>query len=183
MKELKSLLFFVCCAFGMVLVSCSDDEPEPVDLQEQWDRNLEAVEAYLQENNTQWDIDIEKIEAYVEDNTIDNVNKTSTGLHYVITEPGTGSNAAVGDFVSVHYTGTLLDGTKFDSSVDRNQSFQFNLGVRQVIFGWDEGIQLFKQGAKGFLYIPSQLAYGSNGQGSIGPNEVLVFEIELLSIN
>ena len=104
-----------------------------------------------------------------------------SGLHYVVDKAGSGENPKAGQTVKVHYTGTLLDGTKFDSSVDRGQPFEFPLGQGRVIKGWDTGIPLFKKGGKGTLYIPSHLGYGSRGAGAnIPPNAVLVFEIELL---
>lgn len=98
-------------------------------------------------------------------------------------EVGTGQVAKAGDNVSVHYTGTLLDGTKFDSSVDRGTPFEFILGVGQVIKGWDQGVAGMAEGGKRKLVIPSDLAYGERGAGAlIGPGATLVFEVELLEI-
>lgn len=95
---------------------------------------------------------------------------------------GSGDEAVAGKTVSVHYTGTLTDGTKFDSSLDRGQPFEFVLGGGQVIKGWDQGVAGMKVGGKRKLVIPSDLAYGDRGQGSIPPNSTLVFEIELLAV-
>lgn len=96
---------------------------------------------------------------------------------------GTGVEAVVGKKVSVHYTGTLLNGTKFDSSLDRGEPFEFPLGAGYVIKGWDEGVQGMKVGGKRKLIIPSDLGYGSRGAGSaIPPNATLVFEVELLGV-
>jgi peptidylprolyl isomerase len=107
---------------------------------------------------------------------------TSSGLEYVILEEGTGKMAETGDLVSVHYTGTLEDGTKFDSSYDRGEPIQFVLGRGQVIKGWDEGIALLKEGSKAKLVIPPELGYGEGGAGNvIPPNSTLVFEVELVS--
>jgi len=98
--------------------------------------------------------------------------------------PGTGAVAKAGDRVSVHYVGTLRDGTKFDSSRDRNQPFQFVLGQGQVIKGWDEGVAGMKVGEKRKLTIPPAMAYGVQGRPpKIPPSSTLVFEVELLAIN
>lgn len=105
---------------------------------------------------------------------------TASGLYYVVTEPGTGEKPQVGKPVTMHYTGKLLDGTVFDSSVDRGQPFQFVLGVGQVIPGWDEGVQLMSKGEKGVLYIPYYLAYGESGSGPIPAFSNLMFEVELI---
>ncbi|MFA7663052.1 MAG: FKBP-type peptidyl-prolyl cis-trans isomerase [Patescibacteria group bacterium] len=95
-----------------------------------------------------------------------------------------GQEAKSGDTVSVHYTGWLENGTKFDSSVDRGEPFSFNLGAGQVIAGWDEGVLGMKIGQKVKLTIPSEMGYGAYGAGRIiPPNATLIFEVELLSIN
>jgi FKBP-type peptidyl-prolyl cis-trans isomerase len=97
---------------------------------------------------------------------------------------GTGPEAKTGDHVSVHYTGTLTDGTKFDSSLDRKEPFEFSLGEGQVIKGWDQGVVGMKKGGKRKLTIPSELGYGAHGSPpKIPPDATLVFEIELLGIN
>ena len=110
--------------------------------------------------------------------------QTESGLRYIILKEGSGDKPKPGNHVNVHYTGYLLDGTKFDSSVDRNQPFHFQLGVGQVIKGWDEGIALLSVGTKAKFIIPSNLAYGTRGAGGvIPPNATLVFEVELLEIH
>ena len=107
---------------------------------------------------------------------------TSSGLQYEIITNGTGATPSESDKVTVHYHGTLLDGTVFDSSVDRGQPATFP--VNGVIPGWVEALQLMNVGSKYKLYIPSDLAYGERGAGgAIGPNASLIFEVELLSIN
>lgn len=109
---------------------------------------------------------------------------TKSGLMYEDKFIGDGKQAKAGDLVSVHYTGWLEDGTKFDSSKDRNQAFRFNLGAGMVIKGWDEGVAGMKIGGTRKLTIPSELGYGSRGAGRvIPPNATLIFEIELLDVN
>ena len=108
---------------------------------------------------------------------------TPSGLKYVDQTVGTGDVAVVGKNVSVHYTGWLENGKKFDSSVDRGQSFSFPLGAGRVIKGWDEGVQGMKVGGKRKLTIPSDLGYGSRGAGGvIPPNATLIFDVELLGV-
>jgi len=119
------------------------------------------------------------IDAYIADNNL-KVEQTESGLYYIIDKPGTGGFPKPGQKVKVHYTGTLLDGSEFDSSVDRGP-FEFDLGRGRVIKGWDEGIPKFQKGGSGKLIIPSTLGYGSRPQGpKIPANSTLVFEIELL---
>jgi peptidylprolyl isomerase len=106
---------------------------------------------------------------------------TSSGLKYTDMVVGEGASPTKGVTVTVHYTGYLTDGKKFDSSVDRNQPFQFALGVGQVIKGWDEGVATMKVGGKRKLIIPPQLGYGARGAGNvIPPNAELIFDVELL---
>lgn len=108
---------------------------------------------------------------------------TASGLVIEDLEVGTGPEATVGQHVQVHYTGWLTDGKKFDSSKDRNDPFVFGLGARQVIAGWDEGVQGMKVGGKRKLTIPASLGYGARGAGGvIPPNATLVFEVELLAV-
>ena len=108
---------------------------------------------------------------------------TSSGLMYVDQTVGTGEVAVAGKSVTVHYTGWLTNGQKFDSSVDRGQPFTFPLGAGRVIKGWDEGVQGMKVGGKRKLTIPSNLGYGARGAGgAIPPNATLIFDVELLSV-
>jgi peptidylprolyl isomerase len=109
--------------------------------------------------------------------------KTASGLYYVVEQEGTGAQAQAGKTVSVHYTGTLADGKKFDSSYDRNQPISFILGQGQVIKGWDEGIAMMKVGSKVKLIIPSNLGYGDQGYPPVIPAKAtLVFETELVDV-
>jgi FKBP-type peptidyl-prolyl cis-trans isomerase len=108
---------------------------------------------------------------------------TASGLQYEVLTKGTGTkNPAATNNVTVHYKGTTIDGKEFDSSYGRGEPTSF--GLNQVIPGWTEGVQLMTEGAKYRFYIPSELAYGANGAGgAIGPNEALIFDVELIKIN
>ena len=109
------------------------------------------------------------------------MKKTKNGLFYSILKSGIGNSPLKGDKVSVHYKGSLIDGTVFDSSYQRNEPITFSLGIGQVIAGWDEGIMLLNKGSKARFVIPSNLAYGSQGAGGIiPPDATLIFEVELI---
>jgi FKBP-type peptidyl-prolyl cis-trans isomerase FklB len=116
----------------------------------------------------------------VQNKTKEGVKVTPTGLQYKVINEGAGPKPASSDKVKVHYHGTLIDGTVFDSSVNRGEPAEF--GVTQVIPGWVEALQMMPVGSKWTLYIPSELAYGQQGPPSIGPSQVLVFDVELLDI-
>jgi len=145
-------------------------------------KRKEMEAEYLAANAEQINADAEVIDAYLAENNIE-AESTESGLRYVIDVEGAGDYPKEGDNVVVHYTGTLLDGTKFDSSLDRGDPFKFQIGMRQVIIGWDEGIALLKPGGKGTLYVPSPLAYGDQARSEvIGPNSILKFDVELIGI-
>ena len=113
-----------------------------------------------------------------------NVVTTPSGLKYIDIQEGDGATPTAGQTVVVHYTGTLENGSKFDSSRDRNRPFSFKLGAGQVIKGWDEGLSTMKVGGRRQLIIPPELGYGARGAGGvIPPNATLVFDVELLRIS
>jgi len=122
------------------------------------------------------------LQQYIEENGI-NATETPSGLFIAVIEEGTGQQAQPGDQVSVHYTGKLLNGKVFDSSVDRGTPFRFQVGVGQVIRGWDEGVATMKVGEKAIFLIPSPMAYGERNMGDIPSNSPLIFEVELIEIH
>lgn len=147
----------------------------------------EAAQAYLQtyfveaQAREASKLKEEGEKALAENKTKSGIITTESGLQYQVVTEGTGAKPTADDKVKVHYTGTLLDGTKFDSSVDRGEPAEF--GVSQVIKGWTEGLQLMPVGSKYIFWIPSELAYGERGAGQdIKPNSTLKFEVELLEI-
>lgn len=132
--------------------------------EEQTKANKELGQAFLSENAKK-----------------DDVHVTASGLQYRIVKEGNGIKPAPKDKVTVHYTGRLIDGTVFDSSVERGEPATF--GVGQVIPGWVEALQLMKEGAEWELFIPSELAYGPHGAGAaIGPDTTLVFDVKLIKV-
>ncbi len=147
--------------------------------------NFNAIEAFrsfegarekkIAESKKQMDAELDKIAA--------GFKKTDSGLRYQIIQKGSGKKAAKGDNISVHYKGQLVDGTVFDSSYQRKEPIDFQVGIGQVIKGWDEGLQLMQVGDKARLVIPSELAYGSQGAGGvIPPNATLIFDVELMDV-
>ncbi len=122
-------------------------------------------------------------QAFLDKNgTADGVQTTTSGLQYKVLEQGSGStHPSATDRVKVHYHGTLIDGTVFDSSVDRGEPISF--GLNQVIPGWTEGLQLMVEGEKTRLFIPSKLGYGNRAAGKIKPGSTLIFDVELIGIN
>lgn len=132
-------------------------------MKQMYGKNIDEGEKFLAENKMR-----------------EGVQETTSGLQYEVITMGTGEKPLPTDMVKVHYTGMLLDSTKFDSSVDRGEPATF--GVNQVIQGWQEGIQLMPVGSKFKFYIPYELAYGEQGTGPIPPYSTLVFDVELLEI-
>jgi len=166
-----------CAAMAMCLAGCSgktdkaaESSDEVAQLNKETptmtlaDANLKAGKEFLDENGKR-----------------DGVVTTASGLQYEVLTEGNGVQPGPDDVVTVHYTGKLIDGTVFDSSVERGEPATF--GVMQVIPGWVEALQMMKAGSKWRLYIPADLAYGPNGAGGvIGPNATLIFDVELLGV-
>lgn len=124
----------------------------------------------------------QQIELYLANNQIEEI-PTESGLYYIETKKGRGTHPIAGQTCVVHYTGKLLDGTVFDSSLERGEPFSFRLGAGEVIKGWDEGLALMKKGGKAQLIVPSAIGYGDRGAGSmIPPYSPLLFEVELIDI-
>lgn len=140
------------------------------------------VEAQQQKASVEGAANLESGAAFLEANAKkEGVTATDSGLQYRVITEGAGKSPGATDEVTVHYRGTLLDGTQFDSSYDRGEPATFKLN--QVIKGWTEGLQLMKEGGKYEFFIPSDLAYGPSGRPSIPPNSVLKFEVELITVN
>jgi FKBP-type peptidyl-prolyl cis-trans isomerase len=121
-------------------------------------------------------------EFMAKDTTIHDFTKTASGLYYIKRRTGSGAQVQSGNIARVHYIGRFLNGTKFDSSYDRNAPFPVTVDKTAVIQGWTEGLKLMKAGEKATLYIPSALGYGRSGTTNIPANTVLVFDIDVLSV-
>ncbi|WP_091510022.1 FKBP-type peptidyl-prolyl cis-trans isomerase [Flexibacter flexilis] len=144
-------------------------------------------EAEMQKNQQeamgkQKKIDDQVIKDYIKKEKLSGVEKTASGIYYLVTKKGNGAKPTAGQKVSVQYRGTLLDGKEFDAS--KGKAFEFTIGQREVIAGWDEAIALLNEGSKATLLIPSGLAYGPGGAGNdIAPNSVLRFDVELVKVS
>jgi FKBP-type peptidyl-prolyl cis-trans isomerase len=153
-----------------------DVKVHKVQSKDEYKREKEAEMKKLEAEESQ------KLEAYIKDNNIKE-KPTASGLYYIEIKKGTGKKVDMGSKVKIHYTGMLLNGKKFDSSLDRNQPFEFQVGMQNVVPGMDEGIGMMKVGGKAKLIIPSKIAYGSRGAGEvIPPFSTLVFDVELLDV-
>lgn len=141
-----------------------------------------VIQKYLAEQQSKKSNDnLAKCKKWLDENgKKSGVITTASGLQYEVVKEGTGPKPTINDTVKTNYHGTLIDGTVFDSSVDRGEPVEFPVG--QVIKGWTEALQLMSVGSKYRLYVPSDLAYGDRGQGPITPNSALIFDLELLEI-
>ncbi|MCK5171634.1 MAG: FKBP-type peptidyl-prolyl cis-trans isomerase [Bacteroidales bacterium] len=150
---MKKAIFFLI--FSLIIIAACDDDDDSLSYDEQLAVDIEKIENYLLENNLSAD-------------------STGSGLHYIIDEEGTGDYPDLESFVKVNYTGTLLNGEVFDEgTIDYYPLYS-------LIEGWQEGLQLFREGGYGTLFIPSGLGYGSTAQSTIPANSVLIFEVELV---
>jgi peptidylprolyl isomerase len=165
---------FSTLVYDVELVSMRSKEAYDKERKEQQAKQQAIVDQRKKSEKAQRD-------AYLRENNI-TVEPTASGLYYIETEKGTGPQAMPGNTVHVHYTGRLLDGTVFDSSVDRGEPFPFKLGGGQVIKGWDEAIAMMNKGGKATLIIPSEIAYGTRDSESIPSYSTLVFDVELVDV-
>ena len=140
------------------------------------------VDPYTFDVEGQKKIDEQVIRKYFRDNNIDTtkVVRTESGLYYLNVKPGTGAEVKAGNLVEVHYVGKFTNGAEFDNSWKRAQPLTLTVGAKQVIAGWDEGLQLMKVGEEALLFIPSHLAYGPYPQNGMPPSAVLIFNVDVL---
>lgn len=157
----------------------SEQQTAVINIVKQRQEAIQVAQQEMTENMGQRNIDAE-IAFLAENGAREGVITTASGLQMEVLEVGQGGSPRLSDTVVVHYEGTLLDGTVFDSSIARNEPAEF--GLQQVIPGWTEGLQLMKIGGKARLFVPSKLAYGPAGRGNIPPSALLIFEVQLLSV-
>ncbi len=159
-------------------------EAAMADQQKMFEQQMKDAQAHAEK---QIKVDDEKIQAYIKENNLQNVQKTESGVYYVVNKPGQGAQASSGDQVSVHYKLSFLDGKEVENSrsnpMGNGEPFKFVLGQGSVIKGWDEAIQKLKKGSEATLLVPSPLAYGEQDRGPDMPaNSILRFEVELVDV-
>ena len=171
----KYIWLLACSLMLILLLAACTSAPAAPQASESESANTEAAAGEA--------ADTEEVAEVAEDSSTEagEMMTTDSGLQYIILEEGSGDAPQPGDTVKVHYTGTLEDGTQFDSSAGRDP-IEFALGTGQVIPGWDEGIALLKEGSKARLVIPPNLGYGDREVGPIPPNSTLIFEVELVEV-
>jgi peptidylprolyl isomerase len=181
MKEiLISFVVIVACGLLLILSSVFNSNKSEA-IASEVTPNQPAV---TQENSSQQpELLATNLEKETNKMDLENAVTTTSGLKYIDIQEGEGESPSKGQKVTVHYTGTLENGQKFDSSRDRERPFTFTIGVGQVIKGWDEGVAGMKVGGRRNLIIPAELGYGSRGAGGvIPPNATLIFDVELLEV-
>jgi FKBP-type peptidyl-prolyl cis-trans isomerase len=153
-----------------VILPPTNDPQNPMGSQPGYKLVIELAEFKTIQPVKMWDVDTTKIQT------------TASGLQYILIEEGQGDFPVKGNIVSVHFSGFLLNGSKFDSSVEKDQPIEFRLGDKQVIAGWEEGIALLKKGGKARLIVPDSLAFGEMSRPGIPANSILLFDVELVDI-
>jgi peptidylprolyl isomerase len=166
---MKKVIFYICIILLFFVCSKSDKKENIKIANKETETNTEV---YMKQSQTDSNTHA----------TPNDTITTSSGLKYIVIKKGNGPLPKKGQMVKVHYTGKLLNGKIFDSSISRNEPFEFNVGVGHVIKGWDEGIMMMPKGEKRIFIIPPKLAYGEEGIGPIPPNSTLIFEVEMLDI-